>query len=53
MRYTMVAGIIGALVAAVPGLIDFFSISDPRAGRIGLVHLCINTAVKRRGRRAA
>jgi uncharacterized membrane protein len=40
--YTMVAGIVGAVVAAVPGLIDFFSISDPRAGRIGLAHLIIN-----------
>ena len=43
--YAMVAGVCGALVAAVPGLIDFFSISDPRAGRIGLVHLTINVAL--------
>lgn len=43
--YTMVGGIIGALAAAVPGLIDFFSISDPRAGRIGLAHLIINVAL--------
>jgi len=26
-------------------LIDFFSISDPRAGRIGLAHLIINGAL--------
>ena len=43
--YTMVAGIVGAVVAAVPGLIDFFSISDPRAGRIGLAHLIINVSL--------
>jgi uncharacterized membrane protein len=43
--YTMVAGIVGAVVAAVPGLIDFFSISDPRAGRIGLAHLIINVTL--------
>lgn len=40
--YTMVAGVIGAVVAAVPGLIDFFSITDPRTGRIGLAHLVVN-----------
>jgi uncharacterized membrane protein len=43
--YTMVAGTVCAVVAAVPGLIDFFSISDPRAGRIGLVHMIINVAL--------
>jgi uncharacterized membrane protein len=43
--YTMAAGIIGALVAAVPGLIDFFSIADPNVGRIGLAHLIINVAL--------
>ena len=43
--YTMVAGIVGALVAAVPGLIDFFSIANPRAGRIGLALLIINVVL--------
>lgn len=43
--YTIVAGVIGAVVAAVPGLIDLFSITDPRVGRIGLVHLAINAAL--------
>lgn len=43
--YTMVAGVGGAVVAAVPGVIDWFSISDARAGRIGLVHLVINVTL--------
>jgi uncharacterized membrane protein len=43
--YTLVAGVIGALVAAVPGLIDFFSITDPRAGKVGMAHLILNVAL--------
>lgn len=43
-RYTMVGGILGALVAAVPGLIDMLSL---RAGlkRIALIHMTINLTV--------
>ncbi len=40
--YTMVGGIIGALVAAVPGLIDLLSLADPRIKRIALTHMTIN-----------
>jgi uncharacterized membrane protein len=43
--YTIVAGLIGAAAAAVPGLIDFFSIRDPRAGKIGLAHLAGNAGL--------
>jgi uncharacterized membrane protein len=43
--YTLVAGLIGAVGAAVPGLIDFFSIKDPRAGKIGLAHLAGNASL--------
>ena len=43
--YTLVAGVIGAVVAAIPGLIDFFSIRDPRAGKVGLAHLVLNVAL--------
>jgi len=42
--YTMAGGIVGAVIAAVPGLIDFFSITDPRSRRIGLYHLTGNLA---------
>lgn len=40
--YTMGGGIAGAVLAAVPGLIDFFSITDRRAGRVALRHLICN-----------
>jgi uncharacterized membrane protein len=40
--YTMGGGIVGAVLAAVPGLIDFFSITDRRAGRVALFHLVCN-----------
>jgi uncharacterized membrane protein len=43
--YTLVAGVIGAIVAAIPGLIDFFSITDPRAGKVGMAHLVLNAAL--------
>jgi uncharacterized membrane protein len=43
--YTMVAGVIGAIVAAIPGLIDFFSITDPRAGKVAVTHLVLNAAL--------
>src|SRR5215469_15023781 len=43
--YAMVAGLLGALAAAVPGIIDFFAITDPRAGRVALLHLAINAGL--------
>src|SRR5262245_51857855 len=35
-------GIVGALLAAVPGLFDLLSISDHRAKRIGVYHMSVN-----------
>jgi uncharacterized membrane protein len=43
--YTMIGGIVGALAAAIPGMIDFVSISDRRAKQIGLAHMFINLSV--------
>ena len=43
-RYTMVGGIIGALVAAVPGFIDMLSLPWP-VKRIALMHMAINLTV--------
>lgn len=43
--YTMVGGLIGALVAAIPGLIDLMAIRDPKARRIGIAHMVINLVV--------
>jgi uncharacterized membrane protein len=44
--WTIVAGVIGALVAAVPGFIDWLAIPNgTRARRIGLVHMTVNLIV--------
>ncbi len=40
--YTMAGGLAGALLAAPPGLIDFFSIRDARARRIAWFHMIFN-----------
>jgi len=40
--YTMLGGIIGALLAAVPGLIDMFSITNPQVGKIAWNHMLLN-----------
>jgi uncharacterized membrane protein len=36
--YSMGAGIVGAVVAAVPGLVDLLSLNDPTQKRIGIYH---------------
>jgi uncharacterized membrane protein len=43
--YTLAGGLVGALLAAVPGLIDLISIRDARVKRIGLIHMIINLVV--------
>src|SRR5215471_10029839 len=43
--YTMAGGIVGALLAAVPGFVDLFSITNPRVKRIGIWHMSINLVV--------
>ena len=44
--YSMGGGIVGALIAAIPGLIDLLSIKGRRAKKIGLWHMGLNvTAV--------
>jgi uncharacterized membrane protein len=40
--YTMLGGLIGALIAAIPGLVDFFAISDPESTRIARSHMILN-----------
>jgi uncharacterized membrane protein len=40
--YCIGAGIVGALVAAVPGLIDYFSIDEPAMKKIANLHLVVN-----------
>jgi uncharacterized membrane protein len=44
--YSMAGGILGALAAAVPGLIDLFSLKSQKVRRLGFTHMAINlTAV--------
>src|SRR5262245_4560743 len=43
--WTMVGGTVGALVAAVPGLIDFLSLRDREAVRIGTIHMVLNLTI--------
>jgi uncharacterized membrane protein len=40
--YCIAAGIVGALLAAVPGLIDYFSIDEAEMKRIANLHLAVN-----------
>lgn len=43
--YTMGGGIIGALVAAAPGFIDWLSIREAHARNIGLWHMGLNVMI--------
>lgn len=39
--FNLAGGILSALVAAVPGAIDLFSVSDPYLRRTGILHMCV------------
>jgi uncharacterized membrane protein len=39
---TMLSGLIGALLAAVPGFIDYFTITDAKAARTAKWHMILN-----------
>ena len=40
--YTMAGGIVGALLAALPGMVDFTALTDPKTKSIGLFHMILN-----------
>jgi uncharacterized membrane protein len=44
-NFTLGGGIIGALIAAVPGLFDLLGLHDPQARRIGTFHLVLNLGI--------
>jgi uncharacterized membrane protein len=43
--FTLGGGIVGALLAAVPGLIDLLGLREPRAHRVGVYHMVLNLAI--------
>jgi uncharacterized membrane protein len=43
--FTLGGGIVGALLAAIPGLVDLLGLRDSRAQRIGVYHLVLNLAI--------
>src|SRR5262245_3272185 len=43
--YAIVGGIIGALLAAIPGFIDYLSLTNPRLKKIATTHMIINLFV--------
>jgi uncharacterized membrane protein len=43
--YALIGGIVGALAAALPGLIDLMSLQDRAIKKTGLVHMTINLTV--------
>lgn len=43
--HTMAGGIVGGLLAAVPGMIDLFTIRDAHIRRVGLMHMSINLLI--------
>src|SRR5262245_38955567 len=43
--YSIAGGIIGALVAAVPGFVDYLSLTDRRVKRIATTHMVLNLVI--------
>ena len=43
--YCMAGGLVGALLAAVPGVIDLISLRHGPAGRVALTHMALNLTV--------
>lgn len=41
-KYLIAAGIVGALLAALPGIVDWATITDPAAKKTGNLHLVLN-----------
>lgn len=41
-KFLIAAGIVGALLAAIPGLIDWLTIKEPAAKKTGTLHMILN-----------
>lgn len=44
-RYTMAGGIVGAILAAAAGLVDFFTLKGATVRRLGIAHLTLNVVI--------
>src|SRR4029453_14292005 len=44
-RYTMAGGIVGAILAAAAGLVDFFTLKGATVRRLGVAHLTLNVVI--------
>lgn len=43
-KYLIAAGIVGALLAALPGIVDWTTITDPVAKKTGTLHMVLNVS---------
>ena len=43
--YTLSGGVVGALLAAIPGYLDFRSLTDPHLKKIGIWHMTLNLTI--------
>jgi uncharacterized membrane protein len=43
--YTMAGGIVGALLAAVPGFVDYLGLRGPRVRRLAVTHMAMNLVI--------
>jgi uncharacterized membrane protein len=43
--FTLGGGIVGALLAAVPGLLDYLGLHEPRERRVASIHMILNLAI--------
>jgi uncharacterized membrane protein len=44
-RYTMAGGIVGGVLAAAAGLVDFFTLKGDTVRRLGIAHLVLNVII--------
>ena len=44
-RFSIIAGVIAALIAALPGAIDLYSMKPSRVKKIGIWHMSLNLAI--------
>jgi uncharacterized membrane protein len=43
--FTMAGGLVGIVLAVIPGLFDFLSLTDPRVRRLAMWHMAVNSTV--------